>query len=117
MEEFIPEGMERLVLLLLLAPLGEETFTRGLIEGYLLSYGHFWSAILFSVLLFALPYWMAYEGSGKRNAGIVTGALILGSLAGYVFALGGIVPALVLHSSANIAGLTVLKLRERPGYK
>lgn len=56
MEEFIPEGMERLVLLLLLAPLGEETFTRGLIEGYLLSYGHFWSAILFSVLLFALPH-------------------------------------------------------------
>jgi len=113
MEEFMPEGIERFVLLLLFAPLGEETFTRGLIEGYLLSYGHFWSAILVSALLFALPHWMAYEGSKRRKIGVVGGAFVLGSLAGYLFALGGITPAIVLHSSANLAGLTLLRLKEK----
>ncbi|EEB73481.1 CPBP family intramembrane glutamic endopeptidase [Thermococcus sp. AM4] len=111
MPEFMPEGIERFVLLLIFAPLGEEVFTRGLIEGYLLSYGHFWSAILFSALLFALPHLMAFEGNRRRKAGIVTGAFILGSLAGYLFALGGITPAIALHSSANLAGLTVLKIK------
>ncbi|ACS32526.1 CPBP family intramembrane glutamic endopeptidase [Thermococcus gammatolerans] len=115
MEEFMPEGVERLVLLLILAPLGEEVFTRGLIEGYILGYGHFWSAILFSALLFALPHWMAYEGSKKRKIVAVGGAFVLGSLAGYLFALGGIIPAIVLHSSANLAGLIVLRFKEKNG--
>ncbi|WP_297551964.1 CPBP family intramembrane glutamic endopeptidase [Thermococcus sp.] len=113
MEEFMPEGVERLVLLLILAPLGEETFTRGLIEGYLLSYDHFWSAILFSALLFALPHWRAYEGSKRQKIGVVGGAFVLGSLAGYLFVLGGIIPAIVLHSSANLAGLIVLRFKEK----
>ncbi|AIU69343.1 CAAX protease [Thermococcus eurythermalis] len=113
MEEFMPEGVERLVLLLILAPLGEEVFTRGLIEGYLLSHDHFWSAILFSALLFALPHWRAYEGSKKRKIVAVGGAFVLGSLAGYLLALGGILPAIVLHSSANLAGLIVLRFREK----
>ncbi|WP_297556395.1 CPBP family intramembrane glutamic endopeptidase [Thermococcus sp.] len=117
MKEFMPEGIERLILLLILAPLGEETLNRDLVEGYLLSYGHFWSAILFSALLFALPHWMASKEGKGGNAFIVTGAFIVGSLAGYLFALGGMLPAFVLHSSANIAGLTVLKLRERPREK
>ncbi|WP_297519663.1 CPBP family intramembrane glutamic endopeptidase [Thermococcus sp.] len=117
MKEFMPEGIERLIFLLILAPLGEETLNRALVEGYLLSYGHFWSAILFSALLFALPHWMAFKAKRREKAFIATGAFIIGSSAGYLFALGGIVPAFVLHSSANIASLTVLKLRERSGYK
>jgi len=115
MEEFMPEGIERFVLLLVFAPLGEEVFTRGLIEGYLLSYGHFWSAILFSALLFALPHGLAYGGNKKRKIGIVGGAFLLGALAGYIFAFGGIIPAIVLHSSANLAGLIVLRFREKNG--
>ncbi|WP_157895749.1 hypothetical protein [Thermococcus celer] len=33
-------GAEGLILLLILAPLSEETLNRALTEGYLLSYGH-----------------------------------------------------------------------------
>jgi len=113
MGEFMPEGIERFVLLLVLAPLGEEVFTRGLIEGYLLSYGHFWSAILFSALLFALPHWLAYEENKKRKIVIVGGAFLLGALAGYIFAFGGIIPAIALHSSANLAGLTLKMVRDK----
>jgi len=113
--EFLPEGTERFVLLLVFAPVSEELLNRGLVEGYLLGYGHFWSAILFSALLFALPHWMAYEGSKKRKTGVVGGAFVLGSLAGYIFALGGIIPAIAVHSSANLGGLTVLRFKEKNG--
>jgi len=115
--EFLPRDWRRYPLILLLAPLSEELLHRGLVEGYLLSYGHFWSAILFAALLFALPHWRAFEGTKGEKTFVVGGAFILGSLAGYFFALGGIVPAFTLHSSANLAGLVVLKLRERNGYK
>jgi len=111
--EFLPEGIERFIILLILAPVSEELLNRGLVEGYLLSYDHFWSAILVSALLFALPHWMAYEGSKRRKIGVVGGAFALGSLAGYLFALGGIIPAITLHSSANLAGLTLLRLKEK----
>jgi len=56
---------------------------------------------------------MAYEGSKRRKIVAVGGAFVLGSLAGYLFALGGIVPAIMLHSSANLAGLTLLMLKEK----
>ena len=56
---------------------------------------------------------MAYEGDKKRKIVAVGGAFALGSLAGYLFALGGIVPAIMLHSSANLAGLTVLRFKEK----
>ncbi|WP_297435593.1 CPBP family intramembrane glutamic endopeptidase [Thermococcus sp.] len=88
MEEFMPGGMERLLLLLLLAPLGEEALTRALVEGYLLSYGHFWDAIIFSAMLFALPHWAAYGKSERKRVVVTAGAFILGSVAGYLFALG-----------------------------
>ena len=115
--EFLPEGIGRFALLLLLAPLGEEVLNRGLVEGYLLSYGHFWSAVFFSAFLFALPHWMAFKGSRSERALAVIGAFILGSFAGYLFALTGLVQAFVLHSSANLAGVVLLHFRETPRYK
>jgi len=111
--EFLPKGIERFLLLLFLAPLSEELLNRGLVEGYLLGYGYLRSAVAFSALLFALPHWMAFEGGRGEKAFGVIGAFILGSLAGYLFALGGIVPAVVLHSSANLAGLAVLRVEKR----
>jgi len=111
---FLPERtIPRLLLLLLLAPLSEETLNRALVEGYLLGYGHLWSAILFSTLLFALPHWMAFETTEKK-AFAVSGALTIGLSAGYFFALGGIIPAFLLHSSANLAGLPFQKLVKGP---
>ena len=115
--EFLPRDWRRYPLILLLAPLSEELLHRGLIEGYLLSYGHFWSAILFAAFLFALPHWRAFGGNVLERVSIVAGVFVLGTAAGYFFALGGIVPAFTLHSSANLAGLVFLKLRETPRYK
>jgi len=111
--EFLPRDWRMYPLLLLLAPLSEELLHRGLVEGYLLNHGRFWSAIFFSALLFALPHWRAFGGSAWDRASVVAGAFALGTLAGYFFALGGILPAFALHASANLAGLVVLKLRER----
>lgn len=115
--EFLPEGIGRFILLLILAPVSEELLNRGLVEGYLLGYDHFWSAILFSALVFALPHWMAVAGSKGKRAYTVLGGFVIGSLAGYFFALAGLIPAIVLHSSANLAGLTVLKFRKTSQYK
>lgn len=119
MPGFLPEGAERYFLLLFLAPLSEEALNRGLVEGYLLNYGHFWSAVIFSAVLFAFPHWRALgNGIFKEKAGLVLSAFIIGALAGYLFALShSIVPAFALHSSANLAGLAVLNLRETSRYK
>ncbi|HDN73531.1 MAG TPA: CPBP family intramembrane metalloprotease, partial [Archaeoglobus sp.] len=44
--DFLPDSAVKMVLLMLiLAPLGEETLYRGLIEGYLLCHTSFWVAI------------------------------------------------------------------------
>ncbi|GAB6100840.1 hypothetical protein JCM16138_00630 [Thermococcus atlanticus] len=51
----------------------------------------------------------------EKKMFVLGGAFLLGSLTGYLFALGGIIPAFIAHSSANLAG--VLNPRERPGYK
>ena len=114
---FLPEGIGRFIILLILAPVSEELLNRGLVEGYLLGYDHFWSAILFSALVFALPHWMAFEGSKGKRTYTVLGGFAIGSLAGYFFALAGLIPAFVLHSSANLAGVVLLHFRETPRYK
>ncbi len=75
--EFLPEGVKRLFLLLFPAPFSKETLNRGLVEGYLLSYGHFWSAILFAAFLLALPHWRAFEGNVLNRASVVAGPLPL----------------------------------------
>ncbi len=105
-----------MVLLLPIAPLSEELLNRRLVEGYLLVYSNFWSAILFSALLFALLHWMAFEGNPMDRTVTVAGAFTLGILTGYLFAISGFVPAFITHSSANLTGLT-LKFRETRGYK
>ncbi|WP_456394745.1 CPBP family intramembrane glutamic endopeptidase [Thermococcus sp.] len=115
--EFLPENLvEKFFLLLLLAPLSEEALNRGLVEEYLLQHGRIWGAVFFSAVLFAVPHLKAFEEVGNRKRAIIFGsAFLLGSLTGYLFALGGIIPAFIAHSSANLAG--VLNPRERPGYK
>ncbi len=110
--EFLPGGIEGIIMLLLIAPLSEEVFNRGLLEGYLIFYGHFWSAIFFSALLFALPHWVAFKGGFGKKTLMAVEAFIIGSLSGYFFILGGLFPAFTLHSSANLAGIMVNRIRK-----
>ncbi len=113
MPEFLPDGfLWRALLLLILAPFAEESLNRALIEGYLLIHGQFWGAILFSALLFALPHWMAFEGTSIGKAYVAGGALLMGLIAGYLFALSGsLLTAFTFHSSANLAGILGSELR------
>ena len=107
MPDFLPEGLLwRVLLLLILAPLAEESLNRALVEGYLLSQGQSWGAIGFSALLFALPHWMAFEGASVgEKAYITAGAFLMGLIAGYLFALSGsLLTAFAFHSSANLPG-------------
>ncbi|WP_297067600.1 CPBP family intramembrane glutamic endopeptidase [Thermococcus sp.] len=112
--EFLPEGLPwRVLLLLILAPLAEETLNRGLVEGYLLSHGYLWSAIILSAVLFALPHWMAFEKTSLGERTFVTaGAFVMGVTVAYLFALSGsLLTAFTFHSSANFGGLLIAHLR------
>ncbi len=117
MPEFLPAGfLWRALLLLILAPLAEESLNRALIEGYLLIHDQFWGAIGFSALLFALPHWMVFEGTSSGKAYVAGGAFLMGLIVGYLFALSGsLLTAFAFHSSANLAGLLFSGLwRENP---
>ncbi|WP_297505985.1 CPBP family intramembrane glutamic endopeptidase [Thermococcus sp.] len=114
MPEFLPDVfLWRILLLLILAPLAEESLNRALIEGYLLIHGQFWGAVGFSALLFALPHWMAFEGASPgEKAYITSGAFLMGLIVGYLFALSGsLLTAFTFHSSANLAGILTGELR------
>ena len=113
MPEFLPDGfIWRVLLLLILAPLAEESLNRALVEGYLLIHGQFWGAILFSALIFALPHWMAFEGASSGKAYVAGGALLMGLNVGYLFAVSdSILTAFTFHSSANLAGILTGELR------
>ncbi|WP_297521267.1 CPBP family intramembrane glutamic endopeptidase [Thermococcus sp.] len=104
----------RVLLLLILAPLAEESLNRALVEGYLLIHGQFWGAIGFSALLFALPHWMAFkEAPAGEKAYITAGSFLMGLIAGYLFALSGsLLTAFAFHSSANLAGFLFSGLRK-----
>ncbi len=112
--EFLPGGfLWKILLLLILAPLAEESLNRALVEGYLLIHGQFWGAVGFSALLFALPHWMAFEGvSTGEKAYITAGAFLMGLIVGYLFAVSGsLLTAFAFHSSANLAGILGGELR------
>ncbi|WP_297548822.1 CPBP family intramembrane glutamic endopeptidase [Thermococcus sp.] len=111
--EFLPDGsLWKALLLLILAPLAEESLNRGLVEGYLLSHGQFWGAILFSALLFAIPHVMAFErASAGEKAYVTAGAFVMGLIVGYLFAVSGsLLTAFAFHSSANLAGILMGEL-------
>ena len=114
--EFLPDGfLWKALLLLILAPLAEESLNRGLVEGYLLIHGQFWGAILFSALLFALPHWIAFKGASTEEKTYITGgAFLMGLTVGYLFALSGsLLTAFAFHSSANLPGFLIKDINEK----
>ena len=108
--DFLPKGLlQRVLLLLFLAPLAEENLNRGLVEGYLLIHGQFWGAIGLSAFLFALPHWVAFEEAPRGGKAYVTaGAFLMGLIVGYLFAVSGsLLTAFAFHSSANLPSLII----------
>ncbi|MBO8175679.1 MAG: CPBP family intramembrane metalloprotease [Thermococcus sp.] len=107
--DFLPDSAIKMVLLMLiLAPLGEETLYRGLIEGYLLCYTNLWVAIVFTAIIFGLVHILAFRDAPKGfRIFIVLDAVLMGLVAGYFRAISGsLIPAYALHSAANLVGMT-----------
>jgi len=106
--DFLPDSAVKMVLLMLiLAPLGEETLYRGLIEGYLLCHTSFWVAIAFTAIIFGLIHIPAFRDAPKGfRTFIVLNAFLMGLVAGYFRAISGsLIPTYTLHSAANLVGM------------
>ncbi|AHF80655.1 CPBP family intramembrane glutamic endopeptidase [Thermococcus paralvinellae] len=107
--DFLPDSTFKIaILMLVLAPLGEETLYRGLIEGYLLCHTSFWVAIVFTAIIFGLVHILAFRDAPKGfRIFIVLDAFLMGLVAGYFRAISGsLILAYAFHSAANLVGMT-----------
>jgi len=100
-----------LFLSLILSPIGEETLFRGFMEGYLLKYVNKWIAILIPAILFTAIHIIPYSSAPFIIfIYTLTGAFILGILAGYFRAISGsLIPAIITHAIFNFSGIIVWK--------
>ncbi len=97
--------LEFVIVLLILAPLGEEMLFRGVLETSLLAWG-ICIATLIPAILFALIHIMPFKGSSlKFMVFLLTSAFILGFLAGYFRAVSNsLLPAYIVHATFNLCG-------------
>ncbi len=95
------------ITLLLLAPLGEESLFRGILEGMLLMYGEpFIIAVLIPAVLFALIHYQPLHGKPMLLAQV----LIIGLILSYIMYLAkSLIPVVIGHSALNLGGLIIYK--------
>ncbi|WFO74633.1 CPBP family intramembrane metalloprotease [Desulfurococcaceae archaeon MEX13E-LK6-19] len=112
-----PKSLSEVVLVLaILAPIGEEVVFRGIVESYLLLQRiGFWISIAMPGILFSLIHITPFSSAPKKVlVTILFTALIVGLLAGYYRAVSGsLLPAIVIHSLFNITGFTVGRIISR----
>ena len=115
----LPRGVaERIILLLLIAPIGEEMLFRGLLEGYLLlSLGTNPVSLVIAVslpaVLFAAIHYVPYREAPPRCLRwVLTIALAAGLVAGFfrVYA-DSLLPAVLIHSCFNLGGIVASRGR------
>ena len=112
---YLPKSTaERAVLLLLVAPIGEEMLFRGLLEGYLLlSLGRDLAAEVMAVVLpavlFAAIHYVPYrEAPHPCLRWVLAIALTAGLVAGFFRVYSdSLLPAVVTHSCFNLGGMVV----------
>ena len=95
------------LLLLLVAPVCEEVFLRGLVQGFLLRRGHFKLSIVVPALLFSAMHALPFSPVGPALLlALLSSALALGIIAGYFRAVSGsLLPAFLAHFWFNLVGL------------
>jgi len=94
---------------LFLAPVGEETLFRGLLEGYLLEKGGRKVAVIFPAILFSLIHVLPYYRTPLTYLILLlVNAFILSIVAGY-FRLksSSLVPAYLTHATFNLVGMVI----------
>lgn len=109
---FAIENLADGVILVILAPIGEEMLFRGVFEGYLLLYGvGLWLSIIIPAIFFSSIHVVPFSKASRRLLIMVLLlAFILGVLAGYFRAVSSsLLPAMVTHSSFNVSGILVSK--------
>ncbi len=112
---FLPHSMlEAVLVAFLLAPFGEELMYRGVIEGYLLSRASLLTAVLVPAILFSIMHIIPFSNAPRPVlATVLTGAFLLGVIAGYYRALSNsVIPAFASHSTMNALGFIQYKLEE-----
>jgi membrane protease YdiL (CAAX protease family) len=115
---FAPRSWAELVAVaVVLAPLGEETLYRGLVEGYLLQHASLWVAVAEPALLFSLMHIAPFRGAPRAyTVFVLSFALVVGLIAGYYRAYTGSLAAPVtVHALANLVGNTRYMLASRRG--
>ena len=100
------------VSLLLVAPVCEEVFFRGLLQGFLLRRGYFGLSIVLPGILFSVMHVIPFYSAGPALLiSIMTGALILGLIAGYFRAVrGSLLHAVLTHFWFNLVGYIAMFL-------
>jgi len=98
--------------LIVLAPLGEETLFRGLVEGYLIVSRE---PIHVAVLLPALLFTMVHIQPLRRTRVLLAEVFLIGVLLSYLRTMtASLIPAIIGHSALNIGGLLVFLLIRQP---
>ncbi len=117
--KFIPDNaVERLILSLVFAPLGEEILFRGLLEGMLITSLNLWLAVAIPATLFSIIHMIPFSDSPRRYlCSLLISALLLGLLASYLRDISGsLLPAIAVHFGFNLSGELVYQLKSADNY-
>jgi len=98
------------LMLMIIAPICEETLFRGLLLGYLLENNvSSWTAIAASSTLFALIHLLPFHQAPLNlKASILLTAFLLGTIAGYLRRrTNSIIPAITTHMGFNLGGYII----------
>ena len=104
--ELVEDPLLLAILTLLIAPLCEETFFRGLLQGYMMDREHRKLSIIWPAILFSVMHVIPFGSAGLALLStILMGALFLSLIAGYFRAdTGSLSPALLAHFLFNLVG-------------
>ena len=94
---------------LFLAPVGEETLFRGLLEGYLLEKNNRGIAVILPAVLFSLMHILPYYRTSLAYlVPLLVNSFILGVIAGYFrMKSNSLIPAFLTHVVFNLSGMII----------
>jgi len=110
--ELVENPLALAISLLLVAPICEEVFFRGLLQGYLALKGYDRLSIVLPAVLFSAVHAIPFSSAGPALlSAVLAGALALGLIAGYFRAAkGSIAHAVLAHFWFNLPGLIAMML-------
>ena len=107
--EIAEDPLALAILSLLVAPICEEIFFRGLLQGYLILKGHKLLSIAVPAVLFSLVHVLPFSSANVAMlVAVLIGAVVLGSIAGYFRAINGsLLHPILVHFWFNLIGCII----------